>query len=281
MIFLIEDLKIIWSIKLNKKIINIIISLILIFITLSGCLDRSESIENSDLTDNIPPIAKISGPYEAYFGENIEFDASNSYDLDGKIVSYTWDFGDGEIFQGGKITHLFKFENNFLIKYPLIYPVTLFIKDNKGTMIATTHQIKIYPKEYKFYLSFNELTAEKPPFYKGKVNSLIYKLENPVKIKSCSWNATIYLEKPLFSLAKKLTITLYNSEGKEISKVDKKLGVNIFWKEKMVVLNEDVQEEIEFELIKLEIHSFSLISRIKIIYGGEEASNICFNFSDM
>jgi len=276
----IAGLKKIWRISLNKKIINIIIGLTLLFTIFSGCLDKSESIENSDLTNNLPPMAKITAPCEAYFGENIEFDASNSYDADGKIVSYSWDLGDGENIQGSKITHSYKFENNFLIEYPLIYPVTLFIKDNKGTLIATTYQIKIYPKEYRFYLNFKELTAEKPSFSKDKIDSFIYTLENPIIINKCTWNATLYLEKPLFVFIKKLTLTLYDSDGKVITNLYEKLGIGIFWKEKMVKLNEEIKEEVEFESLKIEIHSFSLVPRINIIYGGEKASNICFDFSN-
>ena len=279
-ILFIAKLKISWRMNLNKKIINIMIWLTIIFIVFSGCLNKSESIENSDLTNNVPPMAKITAPYEAYFGENIEFDASNSYDVDGKITSYTWDFGDGENIKGSKITHSYKFENNFLIEYPLIYPVTLFIKDNKGTLIATTHQIKIYPKEYRFYLNFNGLTAEKPSFSKDKINFFIYRLENPIIINKCTWSTTLYLEKPLFVLIKKLTLTLYTSDGKVITNLDEKLGIGIFWKEKIVKLNREIKEEVEFESLKIEIHSFFLAPKINIIYGGEKASNICFDFSN-
>lgn len=266
---------------MNKKIIYIIISLILIFTTFSGCLNKSESIENSDLKDNLPPTAKIIAPYEAYFGENIEFDASNSYDSDGKIISYSWDFGDGENIEGIKVCHSYKFENNFFIKYPLIYPITLLIKDNKGTLIATTYQIKIYPKEYKFYLNLNGLTAEKPIFFKDKINSFIYELENPIIVKKCIWNVTLYLKKPLFLLIKKIILTFYDHQGEVITNKEEKSSIRIFWKEKIVKLNGEIKKEVEFKSLKIEIHSFSLIPRINIIYGGEKASYICFDFSNL
>ena len=263
---------------MNKKIICIICYLI--FTTLSGCLNKSSTVENSGLTDNKPPIAKITAPFEAYFWENIIFDASNSYDSDGKITSYSWDFGDGEKIDGIKVSHKYKFENNFYIKYPLIYPITLFIKDNKGTLIATTYQIKISPKEYKFYLNKNELTADKPVFCKDKIKSYIYELENPIFIKKCIWNTTLYLFKPLFLLIRKIKLTFYDQKGEVITIKEEKSGFKIFWKEKIVKLNGEIKKEVEFKSLKIEIQSFSIIPRINIIYGGEKASYLSFDFSN-
>jgi hypothetical protein len=44
---------------------------------------------------NSPPTAKTNGPYSANVSELIFFNASESYDTDGIIKSYHWDFGDG------------------------------------------------------------------------------------------------------------------------------------------------------------------------------------------
>ena len=81
----------------------------------------------------------------SYFGETIVFDASDSYDIDGKIEYYSWDFGNGEKSEGKIVEHTYKFENDFEITYPLIYPISLFVKDNNDSMIGTNHQIKIFP----------------------------------------------------------------------------------------------------------------------------------------
>ena len=44
---------------------------------------------------NVEPVAVIEPAYlEVTVGEEIVFDGSNSFDEDGQIVSYEWDFGD-------------------------------------------------------------------------------------------------------------------------------------------------------------------------------------------
>ena len=44
---------------------------------------------------SLPPVAVANGHYEGYEGSPITFDGSGSYDPDGTITQYKWDFGDG------------------------------------------------------------------------------------------------------------------------------------------------------------------------------------------
>jgi PKD repeat protein len=86
--------------------------------------------------DNQPPVALFkftpasdSAPCE------ICFDASASYDPDGHIVSYDWDFGDGSRGHGVNTCHTFTFWGNFLI--------TLRVVDNDGLSDTATAQINL------------------------------------------------------------------------------------------------------------------------------------------
>lgn len=50
---------------------------------------------NGDPSQNHPPTADADGPYYSNISEDILFNGSNSFDSDGSIISYYWNFGDG------------------------------------------------------------------------------------------------------------------------------------------------------------------------------------------
>ncbi len=68
-------------------------------------------------------------------GTNVTFDASGSSDVDGTIVGYTWDFGDGTT--GSGVTAVYA--------YPVSgsYTVTLTVLDNDGLSSSTSHVIVV------------------------------------------------------------------------------------------------------------------------------------------
>jgi PKD repeat protein len=70
--------------------------------------------------------------------ETVTFDASNSSDLGGNIVSYEWDFGDQTTGSGVNSTHAYSSEG--------IYIVTLIITDNDGIADIATKIITVMPK---------------------------------------------------------------------------------------------------------------------------------------
>lgn len=76
--------------------------------------------------NNNPPVADAGGPYNAAPDEPVTFDGSNSYDPDGEIKFYRWNFGDGtsEIL-AEKPVHIYR--------NPGEYTVTLTVIDSLGT----------------------------------------------------------------------------------------------------------------------------------------------------
>jgi len=83
-----------------------------------------------DNNGNVPPIPKIK--LSASTGDapvSVNCDASASYDFDGKIVSYEWDFGDGSISFSPVTKHLYR--------TPGVYTVRLKVVDDKGTFAST------------------------------------------------------------------------------------------------------------------------------------------------
>jgi hypothetical protein len=78
---------------------------------------------------NTPPVAEFSySPTDPVSNETIHFNASGSYDEDGDVVFYQWDFGDGSR-QNGKIrTHAYDV-SEFVSK---TFTVTLTVTDDDG-----------------------------------------------------------------------------------------------------------------------------------------------------
>ena len=95
----------------------------------------SISVENI----NEPPVAVIAvdstTPGEA--PATVIFDATGSYDPDGTIEGYAWDFGDGDDSDQSIATHVFQSDG--------IYTATLTVEDNEGGIGEATVQIYVGP----------------------------------------------------------------------------------------------------------------------------------------
>ncbi|MGD8978414.1 MAG: PKD domain-containing protein [Gammaproteobacteria bacterium] len=73
---------------------------------------------------NEPPVANAGGPYAAEAGSALQFDGSASFDPDGNIASYDWDFGDGNSGSGISPLHTYGAAGN--------YTASLVVTDNQG-----------------------------------------------------------------------------------------------------------------------------------------------------
>ncbi len=92
--------------------------------------DASGQISNSSLrrftvTVNHPPVSDAGLDRIAAPRETLAFDASASSDLDGELIHYVWDFGDGHRSQGVHVRHTYR--------RPDVYVVTLRVTDNSGS----------------------------------------------------------------------------------------------------------------------------------------------------
>jgi PKD repeat protein len=65
-------------------------------------------------TGNVPPTAKINGPYSAEPDVEISLDGSGSSDPEGEIASYIWDYGDGKSGSGETTTHTYIDEGEYI-----------------------------------------------------------------------------------------------------------------------------------------------------------------------
>lgn len=103
----------------------------------------------------VPPVIIINLTGNISVNETIIFDATGSYDIDGYIISYHWDFGDGGTDSGLKPYHIYK--------HPGDYVVTLTVIDNYGNnysksiVVTIESDIAIVSEDKKLVLPFNLL----------------------------------------------------------------------------------------------------------------------------
>ncbi|UCD78488.1 MAG: VCBS repeat-containing protein, partial [Desulfobacterales bacterium] len=121
-------------------------------IYLGGTSAARNAVAGPPFGSNREPVAVIEPAYlEVMAGEEIVFDGSYSYDDDGNVVSYEWNFGDeatssgtttlmgekdvGPEVHGVKPTHIYYDAGN--------YTVTLLVKDDKGASDSVQAEVKV------------------------------------------------------------------------------------------------------------------------------------------
>jgi len=103
-----------------KRVSRVVLLLLWVPILLAGCTLM-----------NAYPIAQFTWTFETDY--TVSFDASQSSDPDGIIVSYHWNFGDGATATGETVQHTFS---------PGEYPVLLTVYDDKGKKASITYVIR-------------------------------------------------------------------------------------------------------------------------------------------
>jgi len=84
----------------------------------------------------IPPIAEAGGPYLVQVDYSVSLNGSASYDPDGTIVSYDWDFGDNTTGTGVLAPHTYTAEG--------IYEVNLTVTDDSSAQSSDTTMAVVY-----------------------------------------------------------------------------------------------------------------------------------------
>jgi len=89
----------------------------------------------SNKTNQLPIAIASAYPNPAYVGQNISFSSAGSYDPDGTIVSYLWNFGDGATSNEPNPVHAYTEPGN--------YTATLTVTDDKGASNTTSFLIAV------------------------------------------------------------------------------------------------------------------------------------------
>lgn len=110
----------------------------------AGDKTRDVTITLSDAPiENEPPVAEFNySPVYPVTGDEVYFNASESYDPEGGNLRYLWDFGDGETGGGKKVMHIFDVEN--LIDQT--FTVTLTVIDDEDASASISYPVLVYGK---------------------------------------------------------------------------------------------------------------------------------------
>jgi PKD repeat protein len=104
-------------------------------VTDNSGLSDGATVTVSVLAPNVLPVAIASAtPNSGYAPLVVTLSGANSYDSDGSIASYAWNFGDGTTGAGASVQHTYTGVGN--------YTATLTVTDNRGGTATTTAGIQ-------------------------------------------------------------------------------------------------------------------------------------------
>lgn len=85
--------------------------------------------------DDFHPEARAHAPARTRTEVSVTLDGSNSFDPDGTVASYLWDFGDGTTASSATVSHAWATAN--------VYPVRLTVTDAEGNSGSTTINVSV------------------------------------------------------------------------------------------------------------------------------------------
>jgi PKD repeat protein len=131
---------------------------------------------NVDVTLNCWPVADAGPDQFGYVGIGVQFDGSGSYDLDGTIERYTWNFGDSSFGGGETTSHTYNNEGT--------YTVSLIVADNNGDTNTDTCIIEVVSAPIEYIIGAIENSVYSwglPPEMENSYTSQLDNIEKSAK----------------------------------------------------------------------------------------------------
>jgi PKD repeat protein len=165
------------------------------------------------------PVSDPNGPYRGTEGVSTTFNGSGSYDPDGRIVAYEWDFGDGNTAIGVAPTHSYAKNGT--------YNVTLTVTDNDGATNTNTTTATIADTEPTADFSPLPTSGQEPltvnftdktTSHDG-IEAWNWDFNNDGVIESTEQNPTyVYAEEGIYTVS--LTVTESDGDSDTVTKAD-------------------------------------------------------------
>ncbi|RCV64106.1 PKD repeat-containing protein [Methanophagales archaeon] len=168
---------------------------------------------------NEPPVSDPSGPYTGTEGVAIAYGGSDSYDPDGSIVAYEWEFGDGSTATGVVPTHTYAQNGT--------YSVSLKVTDDEGATNTSTTTATIADTEPTAAISATPTSGQEPltvaftdvsASYDG-IEAWEWDFDNDGETDSTEQNPKyVYAEEGVYTVS--LTVTESDGDTDTLTKVD-------------------------------------------------------------
>lgn len=175
-----------------------------------GSLRSQTSFNVSDV-----PVGVIdASSKEGVIGGDFEFSAARSSSVNGKIVKYMWDFGDGSTASGDKVSHTYSKNGEFVL--------TLYVEDIKGILSPPTKtniKISTFDEALPSYINDTRNTLGSSRDYfegsSGELKEVLEAMSYDRDLRAYSNNITA-LEKQYYgnlNLSDEQKRNIYNSLG--------------------------------------------------------------------
>jgi len=105
-----------------------------------GATNTSKASVDISEPTNLPPSANAGGPYEGLTNENITFNASESYDPEGNIEGYRWDFDNDESYDTNWLSQP---TTHYTYEDAGIYIIRVQVKDDENLTDSDTAMVTI------------------------------------------------------------------------------------------------------------------------------------------
>jgi len=140
--------------------------------------DETDTDDNLFIDGEVSVTGPLLSPYASFtsspaspsVGEEITFDASNSYDPDGQIVSYSWNYGDDTSGSGKVTKHAYSSSGS--------YYVILKVTDDDGQNGTTTQYVYVLPSMLVHDIAITEIEAHPTKVMPGDSTTISVTVEN-------------------------------------------------------------------------------------------------------
>ena len=89
------------SLQFMRRATVLLTAVLFLATSLAGCLDSLSSDSPPTVTMNVSPSGTVK------VGDTVQFSAIGSSDPDGDPMTFSWDFGDGNVAEGSTASHTY------------------------------------------------------------------------------------------------------------------------------------------------------------------------------